>query len=208
MSQPRNMLFYSTKCRFSQAFLEELARTPYTKEFRYVCVDAKPGQARPQLPGYVKAVPTLMIDGEPEPRTDSQVMNWLSERRLKERAAVAPSGFSSGLGGGSMGAGPIGEDGPSAYTSEMSGMGDEGFSYIDDDTSASKSANVRLTGNMASVNDIHMMVAPDSRQKTSNMMADTKSGGQQSSKGKALDDAFTRFQKERELDLPGGPQRR
>lgn len=173
-----------------------------------MCVDAKPGQARPQLPGYVKAVPTLMIDGEPEPRTDNQVMNWLSERRLKERAAVAPSGFSSGLGGGSMGAGPIGEDGPSAYTSEMSGMGDEGFSYIDDDTSASKSANVRLTGNMASVNDIHMMVAPDSRQKTSNMMADTKSGGQQSSKGKALDDAFTAFQKSREMDLPVGPQRR
>lgn len=90
MSQ-QNLCFFSTRCRYSQAFLEELSRTPYSREFRFICVDAPPGGVRPALPPYVRAVPTLMIAGEHEPRADAQVMNWLSERRLIERTGAVPT---------------------------------------------------------------------------------------------------------------------
>jgi hypothetical protein len=90
MSQ-QHLCFFSTRCRYSQTFLEELSRTPYSREFRFVCVDATPGGLRPSLPPYVRAVPTLMIAGEHEPRTDAQVMNWLSERRLMDRTGAVPT---------------------------------------------------------------------------------------------------------------------
>lgn len=107
-----HLCFYSARCGYSKAFLEELSRTPYAREFRFVCVDAGPGGVRPALPPYVRAVPTLMIAGEHEPRVDSAVMNWLTERRLRERAEITPSL----MGGPMMGGGarpPIG-GGPSA----------------------------------------------------------------------------------------------
>jgi hypothetical protein len=201
MSQ-QHLCFYSTRCRFSQSFLEELSRTPYSKEFKFVCVDPSP--TRPPLPAYLKAVPTLMIKGEPEPRTDSQVMNWLSERRLQERQSSTPAvGFSSGIGGGSVNAG-AGGDGLVAFGGEMFSSGDEGFAFIDDDTSTSNSAMVRLTGNMASINDIHMMVAPDSRAKA---QAAGPSASKQSAKGKALDDAFESYRSMRDRDISGPPKR-
>lgn len=90
MSQ-QHLCFFSTRCRYSQTFLEELSRTPFSREFRFICVDAPPGGVRPALPPYVRAVPTLMIAGEHEPRTDAQVMNWLSERRLMDRTAAVPT---------------------------------------------------------------------------------------------------------------------
>jgi hypothetical protein len=118
MSQ-QHLCFFSTRCRYSQAFLEELSRTPFSREFRFICVDAPPGGVRPSLPSYVRAVPTLMIAGESEPRTDAQVMNWLSERRLMDRTAAVPTatvmgarppvgtvGSRTGTGGGGYGPAP------------------------------------------------------------------------------------------------------
>jgi hypothetical protein len=81
-SQATNICFYSNKCQWSKAFITELAKTPWKGQFRFICVD--PGANRPQLPGWLKKVPTIVIAGEAEPRTDSDVMNWLMEKRLKE----------------------------------------------------------------------------------------------------------------------------
>ncbi len=83
MSQPMNICFYSNKCKWSKQFITELAQTSYKSSFRFVCVDPSP--SRPQLPGWLKKVPTLIIANENEPRTDNDVMNWLYEQRLKER---------------------------------------------------------------------------------------------------------------------------
>ena len=84
MSQrPKHACFYSKKCQHSKAFLEELARTPYTSEFQFVCVDPSPN--RPKLPSWLKVVPTLLIDGEPDPLTDEKVFNWLSLRKIQGR---------------------------------------------------------------------------------------------------------------------------
>jgi hypothetical protein len=82
MSQPSNICFYSNKCQWSKAFITELSRTPWKGEFRFICVD--PSASRPQLPSWLKKVPTIVVSGESEPRTDSDVMNWLYEKRMKE----------------------------------------------------------------------------------------------------------------------------
>lgn len=78
-----NVCFYSNKCKWSKQFITELAQTPYKSSFRFICVDPSP--SRPQLPGWLKKVPTLVIANENEPRTDNDVMNWLYEKRLQER---------------------------------------------------------------------------------------------------------------------------
>ena len=87
-ARPKHVCFYSKKCPYSKAFLEELAKTPYTVEFQFVCVDPAPN--RPPLPKWLKSVPTLIIDGEAEPLTDEKVFNWLSFRRIQGSNTPAP----------------------------------------------------------------------------------------------------------------------
>ena len=95
MSQrPKHACFYSTKCKHSAAFLEEIARTPYKSEFRFVCVDPSPN--RPALPSWLKVVPTLLIDGEPDPLTDEKVFNWLSLRKIQGPRGAVPAGTAPG----------------------------------------------------------------------------------------------------------------
>jgi len=88
-SRPRHVCFYSKKCPYSKAFLEELARTPYTREFQFICVDPAPN--RPKLPGWLKSVPTLLIDGETDPLTDEKVFNWLSMKRIQSNTPARPA---------------------------------------------------------------------------------------------------------------------
>ena len=76
----KHMCYYSNKCKWSEAFIKELSNTPYKKEFQFICVDPP---IRQQLPKFLKKVPTLVIQGESEPRVDGEVMNWLYEQRLK-----------------------------------------------------------------------------------------------------------------------------
>jgi hypothetical protein len=209
MSQ-QHLCFYSARCRFCEAFLNELARSPYAREFRFVCVDAKPGVGRPPLPPYVKAVPTLMIVGEDEPRTDSGVMNWLSERRLLERddaVAKRPGG-----GGG-------GSDGPLTCSSDMFGScGDEGFAFINEVSGDQKPGQmVRMAANMASINDIHRSQFADAPipanmglgQGAATAYANGSGGGQDrtAKKVKAFDDALAAYQQSRTMDTPQGPRR-
>jgi hypothetical protein len=204
-----HICFYSAKCRYSQAFLEELTRTPYAKEFRFVCVDVGPTGTRPTLPPYVKAVPTLMIAGEPEPRTDSAVMNWLSERRLKERQSVAvatPMG-SVQRGGAPTLAAAGGGDGPMAF--DGFGMGDEGFALLSDDTSSMSTSMVRIAGNMASIHDMGSMTAPAQRgTATPGVGAASAAAPPVSAKTKAMDDRLEALRAARDRDLPGPAGRR
>lgn len=226
-----NICYYSPRSPYSVAFLEELARSPYSREFRFVCVDANDAGIRPVLPPYVKAVPTLMIAGEAEPRVDSQVMNWLSERRLSERRTVpvsTPGGMrAAASGGGSAASAAAAADvGPMAFggSDMMFGGGDEGFAYLDDNTNPSSENMVRMAGNMASLNDLHMLSAPDSRTMPGAMLvaggsssggsaSGSSSGGSGSgaattAKAKALQSAFESFRSSRDKDIPGPVARR
>jgi len=79
---PQHICFYSNKCRWSEAFIKAIAQSPFKRDVNFICVDAKPDGSRAKLPSWLKKVPTLVIKGEDEPRTDSAVMNWLSEQIL------------------------------------------------------------------------------------------------------------------------------
>jgi len=77
----KHRLYYSARCRFCQAFLEELAATSFVPEFQLICVDPSPG--RPPLPGWLKTVPSLVVAGEDVARVGpGPVNNWLFERKL------------------------------------------------------------------------------------------------------------------------------
>jgi hypothetical protein len=118
---PQHICFYSNKCRWSAAFINEIKDTPFKAEFKYVCVDPGPNGQRPQLPGWLKKVPTLVIRGEDEPRTDGEVLNWLAEKKLLSRS------------GGGEGGVPGSAEPEPWVGNEMGGSYTKGFSFIADD---------------------------------------------------------------------------
>jgi hypothetical protein len=135
---PVHICFYSNRCDWSKVFVEEISKTNYAAEFRFICVD--PGPNRPALPSWLKQTPTLVISGEPEPRTNSEVMNWLYERKMKE-------------GGGSKSSGGNGVATPAALEpepyldSEMGGGYGDSYSFIGADTSAQGDGGMSMKHN-------------------------------------------------------------
>jgi hypothetical protein len=190
-------------------FLEALSKTPFAKEFRFVCVDPGPTGQRPPLPPYVKAVPTLMIKGESEPRTDNQVMNWLSERRVMTEGRAAgpmPPGAAAGINAGLSGM----SDGLMAYGGEMAGIGDEGWAFIGEDTANAGGQATRLTSGMVSLDNLDKIMAPDIQPTGAMMAAAGVPGGpggqRQTAKAKAFEDALAAYSASRDADLKrGGP---
>jgi hypothetical protein len=167
-----------------------------------------------------------MIAGEGEPRIDGRVMDWLMERRLRDRDSVAAPGPGARMGttatvahpsgGAAGGAGAAAAmSGPAAFSTDMMGFGDEGFSYIGEDAAADKGATSRMIGNMASLNELHMLSMSDSRAGASFAIMGAGAGaasdgggsggrgGKTSEKSKALDDAYARMLAERESGMPG-----
>lgn len=101
MSGGRHTLYFSTRCRHSQAFLEELMRTPFTREIAAVCVDPSP--SRPPLPAWLKSVPTLMLAGAAAPLVGPMaVNNWLFERKMGGGSSASGGGVGAVPGVGSM----------------------------------------------------------------------------------------------------------
>lgn len=134
-----NTCYYSNKCQWSKAFVTELAKTPWKNSFRFICVDASP--TRPQLPSWLKKVPTIVVAGEPEPRTDSDVMNWLYEKRMKEgqqQGAPSTSGPTASAGGAE----------PEAFSMMEQVSFAKGFSYsgLDVDTSSQGTGGTSMPG--------------------------------------------------------------
>ncbi len=144
MSQPTNICFYSNKCQWSKAFVTELAKTPWKGEFRFICAD--PGPDRPQLPAWLKKVPTIVVAGESEPRTDSDVMNWLYEKKMKDG--------SQGQGQGQTGTPSQGNGEPSAFSMFENVSFAKGFGYsgIDVDTSSQGMGGTTIPGAFSFLN--------------------------------------------------------
>jgi hypothetical protein len=87
----KHRLFYSTRCRHCQAFLAELAKTPFAAEFILVCVDPSP--SRPPLPPWLKSVPTMIPVGSSEPLVGpGAVNNWLFGRKMGVSGGERKSG--------------------------------------------------------------------------------------------------------------------
>lgn len=83
----QNLCYFSKKCRFCQGFLEELAKSPFFKEIRFVCVDPSPN--RGPLPAWLKVVPTMILANGEETLVGPQaVNNWLFSRRLLQSGSA------------------------------------------------------------------------------------------------------------------------
>jgi len=184
---PVHICFYSNRCDWSKAFIEEISKTNYHKEFRFICVD--PGPNRPQLPSWLKRVPTLVISGEPEPRTDSEVMNWLYERKMKD------GGGNKGANGNGAPSGPIE---PEPYMDmEMGGGFGDSYSFIGTDTSAQGDGGLSMKHNFTYLNGQDGVSAREA----SNFQT-TNTSGKRSKKEELLDQQMEMFKKGREVGMP------
>lgn len=188
--QPEHICFYSNKCNWSKAFLTELANTPWKQTFRFVCVDPSPN--RPPVPSWLTKVPTLVIKGEQQPRTDGEVMNWLSEMKLKGGGNVG------GGGGPSM----ANEYEPFNMMEHQSFVKGFGYSGLDVDTSAQGNGGFSIPGAFAFLNGA---AAPGDR--TGNAIPSMADTAKRSRKEQVMDQQMEDYIKERNRGIPQGPPR-
>ena len=118
---PIHLCFYSTRCEWSKKFIEEIKNTPYLNDFKFICVDPSP--SRPTLPTWLKQTPTLVIQGEKEPRTDNNVTNWIYEQNIQKK-----------------GGNPANDELGSFFNMKMGNQMGDNYSFIDD--------NMTESGNM------------------------------------------------------------
>ena len=133
---PVHICFYSNRCEWSKAFISEISKTAYHKEFRFICVDPSPN--RPQLPSWLKQTPTLVISNEPEPRTNGEVMNWFYERKMKD-----------GVSGSN---GPVSVEPEPYLDMEMGGGFGDSYSFLGEDTSAEGNGGTQMKHNFTYLN--------------------------------------------------------
>jgi hypothetical protein len=192
-SQATNICFYSNKCQWSKAFITELSKTPWKGQFRFICVDPSPN--RPQLPGWLKKVPTIVVSGEAEPRTDSDVMNWLMEKRLKEGGSTQTGAPSAGPGAA--------EPDPFSMMENVSFA--KGFSYsgIDVDTSSQGSGGTTIPGAFSFLNETPSVAALSAPAGAQGQMTSQR----RSKKEEMFDKQMEAYQRDREQGMPKGPGR-
>jgi len=184
---PVHICFYSNRCEWSKAFIEEISKTSYHQEFRFIRVD--PGPDRPALPSWLKQTPTLVISGEPEPRTNSEVMNWLFERKMKDGANKRDGTNESGSPG-------LVE--PEPYMdSEMGGGYGDSYSFIEADTSAQGTGGMTMKHNFTYLNGQESV----STREASNFQT-TNTNAKRSKKEEMLDQQMEQFMKGREDGIP------
>lgn len=182
---PIHICFYSNRCEWSKAFIEEISKTNYHKEFRFICVD--PGPNRPQLPGWLKQTPTLVIQGEPEPRTNSEVMNWLYEQKLRDNGGSKQSGNNVS-----------GPSEPEPYLDmEMGGGYGDSYSFIGEDTSAQGNGGMSMKHNFTYLNGQESV----STREASNFQT-TSSNQKRSKKEELLDQQMEQYMKMRDNSVP------
>jgi hypothetical protein len=181
---PVHICFYSNRCDWSKAFIEEISKTNYHSQFRFICVD--PGPNRPQLPGWLKQTPTLVISGDPEPRTNSDVMNWLYEQKMRDGGGKGGGNGTSGAAAGPM------EPEPYLDTEMGGGFGDS-YSFIGADTSAQGDGGLSMKHNFTFLGGQDSMGTREASQ-----FQTTNSNAKRSKKEELLDQQMQLYKAERD----------
>lgn len=190
-AQPIHICFYSNRCEWSKAFITELAQSPYKNEFRFICADPSP--TRQSLPSWLKKVPTLVINGEPEPRTDNEVLNWLYERKMKD-------GNKSNTSGGITAASSTE---PEPYMDvEMGGGYGDSYSFINADTSTTGNGGMSISHNFEFLGGGSSVGT-----KEGSAFTTTDMSGKRSKKEEMLDKQMESYMKSRDSGVPKGPSR-
>lgn len=185
---PIHICFYSNRCEWSTAFITELSKTPYHTEFRFICVDPSPN--RPQLPSWLKSVPTLVISGESEPRTNSEVMNWLYERKMRDGGGGTKQ-KESGSSSASVE--------PEPYLDmEMGGGFGDSYSFIGDDTSTQGNGGMRMKHNFTYLNGQDSVGTREG----SNFQTTSSMDQKRSKKEQLFDQQYEQMLKTRDSGMP------
>ena len=182
-----NICYYSNKCQWSKAFISELAKTSWKSSFRFICVDASP--TRPQLPTWLKKVPTIVVAGEAEPRTDADVMNWLYEKRLKEDGNKQ-QGAPTAAGGAE----------PEAFSVMEQVSFAKGFSYsgLDVDTSSQGGGGTTMPGAFSFLGG----AAAEGDRASQGLTTAPANSQRRSKKEEMFDKQMEAYQRDRESGMP------
>jgi len=173
--------------------MKEISQTPYKLEFQYVCVDTTP---RAQLPDWLKQTPTLVIRNDQEPiKTNSDVMNWLYERKMKDPGYVSKPAANKTVG-------PTAASEPEAWNMmEMGGRLSESYSNVINgsgsvvENSSNKNFDFEFLGGSASPGDRTTQSIGDSGMRQ-------EPGRQKSKKEEMFDRQMDAYQKNRDSGLP------
>lgn len=180
----QNICFYSNKCEWSKAFLKEIAQTSFKTKFSYICIDKDASGRRPNLPEWLKKVPTLVIKGDTEPiKTDAEVMNWLFNEKMKNS--------SPGNGGGTQGGGPqaLEADPEPWMNQEMSSGLKDAYSFIEEGAASFISRSFET-------------IAGPGTRTGSEMPATSRQSDKKSQKEELFDKQMESFMKNREMGVP------
>lgn len=198
MAQPIHLCFISKRCPWSKAFLEELNKTPYRKEFNVLVYEDVP---RSNLPKWLEKTPTLVIRGEKEPRTDAEVMNWLYERKLKDSSSQpqAPQGKQGD---------PAAAGEPEAWSQSELGTGlysfssGSSYSFINADTSTGGNGGSTMPGKFSFLNG---QAAPS--QRGVDLYPGGGGGEKKTKREQMFDQQMEEYMKYRDQGMPKGPAR-
>jgi hypothetical protein len=188
--RPIHICYYSNKCQWSKAFINEIANTPWKSQFHYVCVD--PSSTRPALPTWLKKVPTLILQGDPEPKTDSDVMNWLYEKKLKSNEAMRSEGH--------QGPAPGAGGDPDAWnTLEQANFSKGGFTYsgLNVDTSTQGTGGLSMPGAFSFLNGNSA-----TGDRSSDVSGPPEMGRKKSKKEELFDKQMEAYQRDRDDGVP------
>jgi len=187
MERKKNLCYYSNKCQWSKAFIMEISTTNYKSDFQYICVDPP---VKTQLPKWLTKVPTLVIQGESEPRTDGEVMNWLYENKMKQQTKSVPSKSDAS----------VSEPDAWSMAENVSFSKNVGYSFNDSDTSTQGNGGTTIPGSFAFLNGSSGM-----GEKTSQDFnpGKTEQGRGRSKKEEMFDKQMEEYQRSRDLGLPG-----
>ena len=202
--QPIHICFISKRCAWSKAFLEELSKTPYRKEFNVIVYEDNP---RSKLPAWLEKTPTLVIRGEKEPRTDAEVMNWLYERKLREPSQQQQQQGSSQQ--PKKGGDPASSLEPEAWSSSEFGVGlysssgtDSSYSFINSDTNTGGNGGSTLPGSFSFLNG-----QAATGQRSVDLYPGGAGGEKKTKREQMFDSQMEEYMKYRDQGMPKGPPR-
>lgn len=180
--EKKNVCFYSLKCPWSKAFIKEISETSFKNDIQFISVDNNPS-----LPKWLKKVPTLVVIGESEPRTDGEVMNWLYEKKLQSmpQQAAAQQHNSEIDGWNSM-----------EHTSFSKNVG---YSFNDSDTSAQGNGGFTIPGAFSFLNGANSVGERSSQDFNPGK---SEQGRNKSKKEELFDKQMEEYQRSRDDGMP------
>jgi hypothetical protein len=90
-SPPKNFIFYSKKCEFSQNLLNIIVKGTIQEFFTFVCID----DPRINIPPYIKSVPSMILVVEKRVVVDDELFNYVNMLAKMKSGSVKNSSSSN-----------------------------------------------------------------------------------------------------------------